>query len=611
MKEVELIAQASEELERQGFVQEDFYLSEPLAKAFLKAQVCRRTNRDSCNVSSATEEDEKCVVSRLSSAKDMGVFTMRLQYSLENTLIQVKQLADNAKENKRQKHATILREILEMQDLKKEKNRLALYKLIFKLLLVEEDQEVDRIGERSIATALQSALAEDDIPSYERSSLDIRKQTIERLPFLVLGVRLYTQRDNAQFENSRDVCFEEFEALLKDLEQEISFEKKRMKNYKQVLDFEFCNPGSISSSIKELHDELTNRQQYFTYLLQLQDRTQKEFECVESLSEKYDRSMKKLTLTIGNQMSIPKEQVFPMFFALGEFWTSFRQSVAFCQRQLQIFNHLLVFKNHFNSSLCKSDVQLASEHSSPASLQITIPQDNCEELYYIPSQQLDKTENIVLEWQAFCIPTCLDRNGLVLRSDFSLGVICNRGLYYSFATQSAMINFSKNPEYYINGLDTLVVEYPYLVSLFGLSGQLSGLSFPTRVVEKPTPYTLQSRQSSKTASVGINTPTHIVEKYIDYDYRWNEWDMRRDALKWTNLQRKKTHSSQTEVSHFRRDAETQDNVKLPIMEDGKLVMPGTGSQTMRETGTRMPKTKRYFGHKATITTLTLDWDNEK
>jgi len=310
MKEVELIAQASEELERQGFVQEDFYLSEPLAKAFLKAQVCRRTNRDCCNVSSATEEDEKCVVSRLSSAKDMGVFTMRLQYSLENTLIQVKQLADNAKENKRQKHATILREILEMQDLKKEKNRLALYKFIFKLLLVEEEQEVDRIGERSIATALQSALAEDDIPSYERSSLDIRKQTIERLPFLVLGVRLYTQRDNAQFENSRDLCFEEFEALRKDLEQEISFEKKRMKNYKQVLDFEFCNPGSISSSIKELHDELTNRQQYFTYLLQLRDRTQKEFECVESLSEKYDRSMKKLTLTIGNQMSISKEQVF-------------------------------------------------------------------------------------------------------------------------------------------------------------------------------------------------------------------------------------------------------------------------------------------------------------
>lgn len=53
------------------------------------------------------------------------------------------------------------------------------------------------------------------------------------------------------------------------------------------------------------------------------------------------------------------------------------------------------------------------------------------------------------------------------------------------------------------------------------------------------------------------TPVHFVEKYIDYKYEWNEWNLRRKALQMLKLQKCKTVGSQTNRSSFMRVAETQ------------------------------------------------------
>lgn len=57
---------------------------------------------------------------------------------------------------------------------------------------------------------------------------------------------------------------------------------------------------------------------------------------------------------------------------------------------------------------------------------------------------------------------------------------------------------------------------------------------------------------------GIVTPTHIVEKNIEPNYHWNEWDLRKKALQMANIRKKITVSTQTELSNFRIDNETQD-----------------------------------------------------
>ena len=50
---------------------------------------------------------------------------------------------------------------------------------------------------------------------------------------------------------------------------------------------------------------------------------------------------------------------------------------------------------------------------------------------------------------------------------------------------------------------------------------------------------------------------HFVEHHIDYSYEWNVWALRRRALALANLRQKRTHSTQTGLTHFKRDAESQ------------------------------------------------------
>ena len=59
------------------------------------------------------------------------------------------------------------------------------------------------------------------------------------------------------------------------------------------------------------------------------------------------------------------------------------------------------------------------------------------------------------------------------------------------------------------------------------------------------------------------TVVHPVDEHIDRDYEWNEWALRKKALDIANLRRKRTHSQQTELSHFRRENQTQVCTALP------------------------------------------------
>ena len=52
-----------------------------------------------------------------------------------------------------------------------------------------------------------------------------------------------------------------------------------------------------------------------------------------------------------------------------------------------------------------------------------------------------------------------------------------------------------------------------------------------------------------------------VASHIDKEYKWNEWDLRRDALKMADIRQRQTQSTQTQLSAMKAEQETQ--VYLP------------------------------------------------
>jgi hypothetical protein len=91
-------------------------------------------------------------------------------------------------------------------------------------------------------------------------------------------------------------------------------------------------------------------------------------------------------------------------------------------------------------------------------------------------------------------------------------------------------------------------------------------------------------------NAGCQTPHYINTTLPDPNYHWNEWDLRRAAIQMADLTKKKTVSSQTNLSHFRRDNATQ--YTLPsVQADGS--MDGKGTQTGVEKSSQVERVYRY------------------
>eukprot|EP00494_Astrolonche_serrata_P007017 UN07042 len=288
---------------------------------------------------------------------------------------------------------------------------------------------------------------------------------------------------------------------------------------------------------------------------------------------------------------MPKSKVFPLFQQLGEYELSLRENLLILEQQHQIFVHLLAFKQSFTCSINEADLHLA-ESKTNKSQNIFNPESltvDDKNMKFITKSDYSKHADIGLEFQGFCIVTFVERNGLSRKSDLSLGVLKYKSKYYSFSSGDCLQTFIKNPEKYLTAINMISTQFPWSIRLLNISSKLRILSLPARIVEKPEPtendeLQWNEKRGAKSANAGVGTSEHSMESHIDHNYRWNEWDMRRDALTYANLRNKKTTSAQTNKSHYKRDNTTQDYLKFPL-KDG--TMPGTSTQTRRDASTSM------------------------
>lgn len=147
------------------------------------------------------------------------------------------------------------------------------------------------------------------------------------------------------------------------------------------------------------------------------------------------------------------------------------------------------------------------------------------------------------------------REYLVTPGNKNIGLFRYKDVLYSFAGQKEALEFAKTPDKFIEGMVEKAKVNPDLIQLLHLYKY-----FPTvDALERAKSYT-RLRLLGKIPMVseaGCQVDTHIVDGFIDPHYYWNEWELRRSALMLVNLKSKLTHSVQTDLSHFKRDSETQ------------------------------------------------------
>lgn len=122
--------------------------------------------------------------------------------------------------------------------------------------------------------------------------------------------------------------------------------------------------------------------------------------------------------------------------------------------------------------------------------------------------------------------------------------------YYSFANERSVMAFARDPFRYVSHhLMELVQNNPSTVTLLGLHPYL-----PKEIYLSGT----RSHEVVDTVDKGDGgTQTGQIESYKDTHYVFSEWELRRLALQLASLRSKRTKSTQTNQSHFRRDNDTQ------------------------------------------------------
>uniref|UniRef100_A0A672GU92 Cilia- and flagella-associated protein 206 n=1 Tax=Salarias fasciatus TaxID=181472 RepID=A0A672GU92_SALFA len=161
-----------------------------------------------------------------------------------------------------------------------------------------------------------------------------------------------------------------------------------------------------------------------------------------------------------------------------------------------------------------------------------------------------------LQYSGFCGFTLVDRDGLLLPGNPNIGVLKHKEKLYVFSSKRAAVQFSSDPDAFASEVAERAKRSPELIQLLQLHQDLSAAAPPAQVRLTPPGQRFLEKSITKRDS-GAQTELHPVVTNIDASYEWNEWELRRKALRLADLRTKVTHSTQTGRSHMRRENASQ------------------------------------------------------
>lgn len=442
--------------------------------------------------------------------------------------------------------------------------------------------------------------------------------------------RLAAQAKANDDEKTAEVIAKEIEIKQQQRETAQSLKERTKANKMDVSDYVIDRWGK----------ELANRRQYLGFLKSLQVEVVEMHEKVTQLGDKIRIELANVKALVSNKTSVPKELVYPRFDSLGGLWIELYEEVVTMIARSNTFQALCKYRLSFNPTLVDSYVDYSDEYeaemkqealedqaegkweekaehkaeekgispkpsitevkqeeSKISSIEFVDPEEREQSKLFDDSIAFDEVNNqgatllsvqntpdfilLPLELQGYCPWTIVEARGLLIPGKPSLGIIRYDNLYYVCDHVLAIKAFMSDPEKYLTKIRNRALDNPEYIHLLRLQRW-----FPTASIArllKLQEVSLENNNGPRKKDVGTGTPTHFIESYIDVNYHWNEWELRRRALKIVNLKNCSTTSQQTDKSHFRRDNNTQLNE-----------VRATGTQTRRDKGTNPPVVTTYL-----------------
>ena len=544
--------------------------------------------------SQLTQENIKDIITNIKSilnAKGDGIAeTLKLQITYELSHVQEEDKIEKIKKYFDNEMNIILKEITSTPASKKESETFQIHKKIFNYLLIKTKQntlnsinddsltssEKTNLGinaEREIYLNLDNIFPKSGLTPFLTLSIQDKISQLNETSNIVMGIRLL----NCEL-GKGGIGLMTLEDIKKKLKYDLLYEVKEFYNkvntvcekYSLIydnLDFDTINEGQESQVLDKIRKYIVYYRQILTYLSMLIDELHSSIQFKESLITNYENEKNAILDIIGNRTSITKDQAYPRFQNLAKMYTKFQEQVFILDIRENVFRKLYDFINN-NDIKLEYDLDAWEGCFQLYTDKLDIYEKQDEPIFSFESGAYnngvtllkhDSTADyldIKLEYQGFCIVTLLNKRGLLVSGRPAVVAKYNEK-YMVFCTHQCLQEFIDNPQKYIDGLNEYVKENSYLINLLNMTEEFPNGNLANMFRDKEST-AFKYKNSKVLIDAGCQTVDHIHEKgYIDPDYEWNEWDLKKKAIQLANIMKKKTVSCQTLLSHFRRENETQ------------------------------------------------------
>ena len=546
-------------------------------------------------------------VQEILNAKGDGIAeTLKLQITYELSHIQEEDKIEKIKMYFDTELNNILREITSTPSSKKDTETFQIHKKIFNYLLIKTKQNTlnslneindddsknkNNLGinaEREIYSYLDNIFPKSGLSPFLTLSIQDKISQLNELSNTVMGIRLFKCELG-----QGGIGLMNIEDIKKKLKHDLLYEVKDF--YTQInvvcdkysliydnIDHESIVDDKESLVLDKIRKYIIYYRQILTYLSMLIDDLHNSIQMKDSLILSYENEKNSIMDIIGEQMIISKDQAYPRFQNLAKMYTKFQEEVFILDIRDNVFRKLKEFieKNQIKIEYDPNEWEECFELYTDK-LDIYEKQDepifSFESGAYPNGVTLLKKDstadylNIKLEYQGFCITTLLNKRGLLLSGRPTIVAKYN-DKYMVFCTHQCLQEFIDDPQKYITGVNDYVKQNPYLINLLNMTEEFPNGNLANMFRDKDS-VAYKYKSSKILIDMGIQTDIH---PYIENDpnYVWNEWDLKKKAIQLADIMKKKTVSSQTFLSHFRRENETQ---VYPLKESGVSTTVNTGT----------------------------------
>ncbi|XP_039638694.1 cilia- and flagella-associated protein 206 isoform X3 [Perca fluviatilis] len=438
--------------------------------------------------------------------------------------------------------------------------------------------------------ALQSVFPQMELGAFMVLLKRDKEQQLNELSMLVTGIQLFNKASKKESEETDihelmpAILNEALPVTSKSIEHELSVSQTLAWKYTAVLEKltdPDSQPGECDVPVVLLKQALYNIRQHEVFLKMLLADACLCAKHVESLQSELSSKVKLLKETVQSKTAVPTARVFPLFKSLSKVWSGLKDEAEL----LNILNNLMHNLQPFIASQAKifseayldglleeSEVKTDEQRMTESSDERIVPSEMKTQEWLLPETTANFNE-LSLQYNGVCGYTLVNSDGLLLPGNPHIGIFKHKEKLYVFRSKEAALKFASSPGDFIAEVAEKAKHSPELIQLLKLHQQFSCVS---PYAEMQPGERLLVKPITKCES-GTQTDIHPVETNIVKSYEWNEWELRRKAIKLADLLTKVTHSAQTDLSHMRRENVTQTwlpkNAACQSKRDGESNVP--------------------------------------